>query len=543
MNNFQQFLQTARQKKSYPYLLTLASAFLASVAWYKPFTFLIFVAFVPLLELEKFIADSSWKRKYLSFFGFSFLFTLLWNVGVYWWLWNASGWMTFAAWIANGLLQTLPLIAFQVTKKASQGKFAYSAFVFSWMAFEYLHLHWDFSWIWLNLGNVFANTVSWVQWYEYTGTFGGTLWILTANVLVFKMLTVGFHRIRFALWILIPLLFSLYRFYTYREKGEPIEVVVVQPNFDCYKEKFSYNAKTGERNQPTFVPYLEQVRRHITLSEMTITPQTAFLLYPETSMHQGVIEGRELEYNDIQMLDSFLTQHPHVALITGADTWRMYGDKPMTATARFHPDIGYYDVCNSAIFLQKEKPIETYHKSQLVIGVETIPFPKVFKFLMMNLGGTVGGLGRQAEREVFFRDEQKKQGIAPVICYESVYGEFVTEYIQKGATAIGIITNDGWWGNTPGHIQHFNYGKLRAIETRRAIARAANTGISAFIDQKGNVISASQYGETTALRGNIHLNQEITFYVRMGDYLGRLAAFLASFMLLASLVKNKVIRK
>lgn len=543
MKYFEKFLPTARQKKSYPYLLALSSALLASIAWYKPFTPLIFIAFVPLLELEQFIANSSFKRKYLSFFGFCFLFTFFWNVGVYWWLWNASGWMTFAAWIANGLLQTIPLMAFQVTKNTSKGKFAYSAFVFSWMAFEYLHLHWDFSWIWLNLGNVFANTVSWVQWYEYTGTFGGTLWVLVANVLVFKIITIGFHRIRLALWMCIPLLFSLYRFFTYQEKGEAVEIVVVQPNFDCYTEKFSYNAKTGERDQPTFVPYMEQVRRHITLSEMTITPQTTFLLYPETSMHQGVIEGKERDYDDIQRLDSFLTQHPHIALVTGADMWRMYGEKPLTKTARFHPNIGYYDVCNSAIFLQANKPVEAYHKSQLVIGVETIPFPTVFKFLMMNFGGTVGGLGRQDEREVFFRDEQKKQGIAPVICYESVYGEFVTEYIKKGATAIGIITNDGWWGNTSGHVQHFNYGKLRAIETRRAIARAANTGISGFIDQKGEVILASRYGETTALRANVHLNDAITLYVEMGDYLGRLAAFLASFMLLASLVKNKIVKK
>ncbi|GAB4338914.1 MAG: apolipoprotein N-acyltransferase [Flammeovirgaceae bacterium] len=533
-----------RNLRGYGYILVLVSAVLISLSWYKPFTFLIFIALVPLLELERYIDESNFKRPYASFFAYSFLFTFLWNVGVYWWLWNASGVMTFNAWIANGLLQTLPLLVFQLTKRHSGGKFAYSSFIASWMAFEYLHLHWDFSWVWLNLGNVFSNTVSWVQWYEYTGSFGGTLWILCANVLVFKALTVGFHRIRLALWIFLPLIFSLIIYYTYEEKGEEVEIVVVQPNFDCYAEKFSYNAKTGERDQATFVPYMEQVRRHIRLSEQQITPQTKFLLFPETSLHQGIIEGNEREYADIQEIEQFLRNHPQLSLITGADMFRMYGDKPQTSTARFKEGIGYYDVCNSAIYLSADKPIETYHKSQLVIGVETIPFPAIFKPLIMNFGGSSGGLGRQAEREVFFKENtNKKEGVAPVICYESVYGEFVTEYIQNGATAIGIITNDGWWGNTSGHIQHFNYGKLRAIETRRAIARAANTGISGFIDQKGEVISASKYGETIAMRGKIKFNEEITFYVKMGDYLGRLAAFLSVFMLLAGMVKAKVMSK
>jgi apolipoprotein N-acyltransferase len=411
------------------------------------------------------------------------------------------------------------------------------------MAFEYLHLHWDFSWVWLNLGNVFSTTVSWVQWYEYTGSFGGSLWILIANVLIFKALTVGFHRIRLALWILLPLFISLFIYYTYQEKGEEVEMVVVQPNFDCYAEKFNYNAKTGERDQATFVPYMEQVRRHIELSAQQVTPQTKFLIYPETSLHQGIIEGNEREYADIQEIEAFLRTFPNVSLITGADMFRMYGDTPQTPTSRFKEGIGYYDVCNSAIYLTADKPIETYHKSQLVIGVETIPFPAIFKLLILNLGGSSGGLGRQPERESFSKENDKTLSVAPVICYESVYGEFVTEYIQKGATAIGIITNDGWWGDTSGHVQHFNYGKLRAIETRRALARAANTGISGFIDQKGEVISASKYGETIAMRGKIKLNQETTLYVKMGDYLGRLAAFFSLFMLLAALVKNRILRK
>src|SRR5574343_444659 len=71
--------------------------------------------------------------------------------------------------------------------------------------------------------------------------------------------------------------------------------------------------------------------------------------------------------------------------------------------------------------------------------------------------------------------------LAPAVCYESVYGDFMAKYIRSGAEVICIITNDGWWGNTPGHRQHLAYAKLRAIETRKQIIRSANTGISCFV--------------------------------------------------------------
>lgn len=89
--------------------------------------------------------------------------------------------------------------------------------------------------------------------------------------------------------------------------------------------------------------------------------------------------------------------------------------------------------------------------------------------------------------------------VAPSICYESVYGDFMSEYIRKGAEVICIITNDGWWGNTPGHKQHLSYAKLRAIETRKQVIRCANTGISGFIDEFGNISQAQPYWESPLL--------------------------------------------
>ncbi|HRN41789.1 MAG TPA: apolipoprotein N-acyltransferase, partial [Vicingus sp.] len=173
-----------------------------------------------------------------------------------------------------------------------------------------------------------------------------------------------------------------------------------------------------------------------------------------------------------------------------------------------------------------------YHKSKLVLGVEKMPFSSLLspieKFAI-NLGGTTGSYGVEKEAKIF---DNEKTKIAPVICYESIYGEYVTDYVKKGANVIFIITNDGWWEDTPGYKQHLAYGRLRAIETRRSIARSANTGISCFINQRGDVLQATNWWEQDVIAGKINLNNQTTFYTIHGDYIGRVAAFIGALMLL-----------
>jgi apolipoprotein N-acyltransferase len=147
-------------------------------------------------------------------------------------------------------------------------------------------------------------------------------------------------------------------------------------------------------------------------------------------------------------------------------------------------------------------------------------------------------LGEQTDREVFFN--KQGTGIAPVICYESIYGDYVTKYVQNGAEAIFIVTNDGWWSNSAGHIQHVQYASLRAIETRRDIARSANTGISCFVNRRGDILQATQYWEPAVISQPIQLNSEQTMFVRYGDYIGRVAGFLSIFFVLMTVVRRKV---
>jgi apolipoprotein N-acyltransferase len=107
---------------------------------------------------------------------------------------------------------------------------------------------------------------------------------------------------------------------------------------------------------------------------------------------------------------------------------------------------------------------------------------------------------------------------------------------------IFIITNDGWWKNTPGYHQHLSFARLRAIETRRSIARSANTGISCFINQRGDVLQPTGWWVEAAIKGSINANDEITFYVKFGDYIARIS-LLISGLLVLQLVSGWVMKK
>jgi apolipoprotein N-acyltransferase len=163
-----------------------------------------------------------------------------------------------------------------------------------------------------------------------------------------------------------------------------------------------------------------------------------------------------------------------------------------------------------------------------VPGVEKMPYPALFGFIekyAIDLGGTSGSLASDGQSKVF--TSYQKIGLAPIICYESVFADFTASYVRKGADVLCIITNDGWWGNTPGYRQHFDYGRLRAIENRRAIARSANTGISGFINVDGSVAMESEWWQEAALRGSVPVYTQQTFYTKYGDWIAYLFVFMA----------------
>ena len=151
----------------------------------------------------------------------------------------------------------------------------------------------------------------------------------------------------------------------------------------------------------------------------------------------------------------------------------------------------------------------------------------------MGVGGLIGrSVGQDHISLLHFGPDRIPVGCA--VCYESIYPEFCTGYVKAGARFMTIITNDAWWGDTAGYRQHLSYACLRAIELRRDIARCGNTGISAFIDQRGEVLSQTGWWTRGSLAGQVNLNSAETLFVRHGDLVGRVCTLM--FLLLAALL-------
>ena len=524
INYFKKLILT---KKHFIYLIL--SGILLSLAWTTwGMAWTLFVALVPLFYIEDKISTSIPKNNRIIF-SYAYIVFFVWNLITTWWVSNSTLGGGIAAVVLNSLFYTILFTFFHRIKKKVKNNSIYFLFLVFWLAWEYFYINGEISWIWLVLGNGFANNTSWIQWYEYTGTLGGSLWVLLVNVLVYlsiKKAAKHFFKNAYffiALGIFIlPIIFSEYLKYTYQEEKNPISFAIVQPNIDPYTEKFSA------------MPSDKQLEKMLSLIREKAAKNVDFFVLPETAIEDNIVENDFTLSKDIRTVQEFMLQYPNTSLITGATTIYIYPKNKKSETARKYSNGYYYDYFNTALQINKRDSLQKYHKSKLVIGVEMMPYPSFFRLFenfIISLGGTSGTLGTQKERSVF-RNSQNKACVAPAVCYESIYGEFMTEFIQKGANVIFVITNDAWWGDTPGYKQHFSYSKLRAIENRRSIVRCANTGISAIINQKGEVEKHTEYWKEDVLNGSVNLNEKLTFYSQNGDYIGRIALFISYFWLL-----------
>jgi len=519
-------------------ILSLSSGVALGLSWPTGgWTVLIFIALVPLLFLENSIRMETNKRSGLYLFGYSYLTFITWNLITTWWLYNSTVFGMLFANLCNSLFYTLLFLIFSWSKKKLPLKSAHLFLISSWLAFEKLHLIWDFSWTWLNLGNVFSEHIYWIQWYEYTGTFGGSLWVLVVNLWVFSILknpkfNTPILRVRKLtgplLLIALPIAFSLYLYQQVEEPEKTIDVVLVQPNIDPYDEKYQLT------NQKFLSLLVDQIKPHI-------TPETSYILTPETYFAEGYGEELHAFQNTLlhKSIQEILSTFPNTQLITGIQFYDTFiqEEAPSLTANSVRPNL-WVEYYNSAISEFYNKKPEYYHKSKLVVGVENMPFKSILNPLlgdvMIDLGGTVSSRVTQGERTVF-KHAKNSEKAAPIICYESIFGEFVTGYIKNGATFLAIISNDAWWGETPGHRQLLSYTRLRAIETRRDIARSANTGISAIINAKGEILQQTEYNTKTVLKGKLASRSDLTFYVRFGDIIARWAVFISVLFLLLAL--------
>ncbi len=506
----------------------ILSAILLAPGWLGISGMTLFAGLVPLLWISDSCQDS--RRGWWSMFGWAALAFALWNILTVWWIWFATPVGPVAATLASTTVNLFAFMLFHTVSKKAHKALAYVTLVSAWIAAEYWYTVGDFSWPWLILGNGFSHEVWAVQWYEYTGVFGGSLWVLVANILIFEAWK---ERRNLRKWIApalavgLPIIASLIIRSSWNQPDEgTVRVSIIQPNVDCY-DKFHGDAERQEHNILDLLAQVPQDAQFILLPETAVPGYYREPVLSDSPWSDG-LPGAFWE----QLTDSLRSRHPNALLIAGTNTIRSYPAGAQTETAR--PDRfgnGYYDVFNTAVGLDSAGKMQLHHKGRLVIGVENTPtwVFDVLRFLVIDLGGVVGQIGKGLHGTAF---EHNGVTVGPAICYEGLYGDFYGDFVRRGAQFMAIISNDGWWGDTPGYKHLFSISRLRAIEHRRAIARSANTGKSGFITPRGEVGETLGWEKRGLLSAAVPLNSETTFYTRYGDYLARIAEYVLLLSLL-----------
>ncbi|WP_448530049.1 apolipoprotein N-acyltransferase [Raineya sp.] len=533
--NFTLFRYDSSQKFSVFIILLLAIAgaiCLQAGFWGKNWVLLSFVGWVFWWQAEKILEATFTKKIFLWRLLGAFFFLLVWNVVATWWVR-----ITGALWVistANSLVMLVALIFWWWVRKFFSEKYQKWIFVPIWISFEFAHHQWQLTWVWLTLGNTFLYRNEWVQWYEYTGVWGGSLWILLMNVL-FWNLKEGFSIKKIivcAIALVVPFGFSWFLQGQKISALQKLNVVLVQPNIDPFTEKFS--------DCPRFIPFAKQAQILADLTLQKFDKTTDLVVFPETALDENFDERLVRKYPTFQKIDS-LQKKLNVPILLGVST-RIFTKEKSSPTSQYAPLAhSYYEDFNTALLLQKDTMF-WYKKMILVPGVETIPFPEYTIFLkdfISDIGASFFLLG--TGKEIINFPTPKAQ-VAPIICYESMYGEFVSQFVKKGADLLCTITNDGWLGDTQWEQHHLYLGALRCIETRREMLHCSNMGASAIIDVWGKVRKEIPYNQRTAMKEIAFTYSKKTFYVCYGDFLPRIALGIVGILflwILANLFRKK----
>lgn len=538
-----------RTTHSKAFLLAVLSASLFALSWpgIGQFWVLILFAFLPLFWLHDWRLDGSLTNT--SFIWFTALAFFLWNTSSVYFLFNIEESVgikllsLLTPVVINTIWMTAVMVGFSKMVQKSKLLIGLPFLICAWLAVEWGQHHWALAFPWLTLGNVMAPHPALIQWYSITGVAGGSLVVLLMNYSVFSIVSGS----RKALWKWGFVMVCLCSLFVWSLVGsetgelrntEKKRFTVVQPGLENETEKL--NPALAQDN----------LSRSLQLLDFRTSPGTVVL--PETFVFEpGRISGPpgNLQFTGLWMHDmnqsmvvrelrDFAIKPGVDGVVTGAYVSRFYREFDL-APAFAYPinDLGAAFVNYNSALLLDSASTQLRHKNMLVAGVERIPFaetlPVMNKFAL-DLGGIAGTLGEPEEPAAA---ELAGTSLGVQICYDSAFGWLANEMVRDGAQILVVITNDSWWGNTPGHLQLLSFTQLRAIETGRSVVRSANNGISAFISPKGEIVEQLPWNEKGAITSDVAKQSHLTFYSQWGDYIYLMATlclpliFMSSFFL------------
>jgi apolipoprotein N-acyltransferase len=384
-----------------------------------------------------------------------------------------------------------------------------------WVALEYLRSFLLTGFPWAYLGHTQYLNLPFIQMADITGVYGLSFVILSVNAALFAVLhqwpkrTFPFKEV--AITVLILLSFLIYGYVKIRHvdretiKSPPLKLALVQGNID-------QSIKWDKSFQ------LETLKIYGRLSMRVAEDKPDLIIWPETATPFFFQEAKE--YQPIVLE---IPEKTNAFLLFGTPFYKIEKGK-----------VNYY---NSAFLISPSKKlIGKYDKIHLVPFGEYIPLRKLLFFVESSIGEGIGNF-KPGEESFNFSLPQGKFGV--LICFEIIFPDLCRRFVKDGADFLVTITNDAWFGRTSAPYQHLSMATFRAIENRVFIARAANTGISAFIDPKGKIVDQGGIFAEEAMNGTIRLMKGKTFYTLYGDIFAWSCSGFSIFFLLHALIRRQ----
>jgi apolipoprotein N-acyltransferase len=429
-------------------------------------------------------------------------------------------WMIVALWhftplAAAGYLATILILAgwwalmswTTVWVRRRTGQPLWVVFPLLWTAVEWGIGHQgEIRFPWLGLGTSLTSVPALVQWADLAGARGVTLWLAGVNAAVVVALRRRDWRPAAVAGATVVVALS---YGVWRERTtvlRPVTVVgVIQPNV-------GFAEKRERRDQDALV---EELLRLTARAESLAGVR--LVAWPEAAT------------------DGYLVDHPDWVRWIG-DTARRTGIPILAGAldAQFYPN-GTYDTYNAAFFFDStgsSTAWPSYRKTYLVPVVERVPFVNPRWFGSMKW---FGGFGHGDRFPVY---RFAGGGFGVLICYESAFEDLPRRYRADGADFLVNITNDAWFGRTAAPYQHAAHLVMRAIETRMGVARAANTGVSEFVDPLGRTSRRTPLDVERVEADTVWTTADRTLYVRWGDWVGILALIGAGALVGAGLIRR-----
>ncbi|HZX12907.1 MAG TPA: apolipoprotein N-acyltransferase [Thermodesulfobacteriota bacterium] len=271
-----------------------------------------------------------------------------------------------------------------------------------------------------------------------------------------------------------------------------IRVGIVQANFDIFEKK--------QKNESTIT------ERHKLMSYVLNSPE--LIIWPETAIQAWIPASQDFLTNEGELA---IPQTKNSYFLVGGLSYKFNNNE---INPEFDQKI---DKFNTAFLTDPQgRILGRYNKIKLLLFGEYLPFTKYIPALK-KISPASGDFTPGSNLEIL---EIKEKGIkiAPLICYEDIIPSFSRKFVENGANLLVNITNDAWFGKSFEPYQHLSFSIPRAVETRRFLARATNTGISAIIDSVGRVTARTGIFEQTTLEGTIAIvDGKKTLYTRIGD--------------------------